>query len=174
MLKEQKPGEGYFSTFRRSKDPSIFIVVAEDTAALLGIVTAFLGVSLAVAFEAPAIDGIASCVIGAILIAVAILLVYESRGLILGESADADVVRSVRKLATSERSVQGVARLLTMQLGPRHVLLNMDIQFRSDISASALFEAVDGLEARIRQVHPEIRSIFLEIQALRGDRWPKR
>ncbi len=170
MLKNRKPGEGVFRTFQRSKDPSVFVVVAEDTAALLGIVTAFLGVILAVTFEAPRLDGIASMLIGIILIAVSTLLVYETRSLVMGESADPDLVRSVRAIADEESAVKGVPRLRTMQIGPRHVLLNMDVQFHHKISTDDLFGALDRVENRIREAHPEVRDIFLEIEALRGGR----
>ena len=168
MGKGKKPGEGWFRTFRRSKDPAVFIVVAEDTAALLGIVVAFLGVWLAVHLEAPWIDGAASIVIGVILVAVAILLVIESRALMMGESADGDIVRSVRAIATGDPCVEAIPRLLTMQLAPRRVLLNVDIRFRAGMTGSALIEAVDRLEARIREAHPEVGEIFIEIEALRG------
>ncbi|WP_128292552.1 cation diffusion facilitator family transporter [Afifella aestuarii] len=170
MLKERKPGEGYFSTFRRSKDPSVFIVVAEDTAALLGIIVAFVGVFLSVRFSAPEIDGVASIGIGIILIVVAILLVSESRGLIMGESADSDLIQSVRKIALSDPGVNSVPKLLTMQLGPRHVLLNMEMEFLPEVPAAGLYGVLDGVETRIREAHPQVRSIFLEIKALRSER----
>lgn len=118
MGKTKKPEESWFRTFRRSKDPAVFVVVAEDTAALLGIVVAFLGVMLSVRLGAPWIDGAASVVIGVILVAVAILLVVETRALVMGESADRDVVHSVREIAASDPCVQAIPRLLTMQLGP--------------------------------------------------------
>ena len=106
-------------------------------------------------------------VIGAILVAVAILLVYETRALMMGESADTDVVRSVRAIAENDPSVDGVARLLTMQLGPHRVLLNIDVQFRPHLSARELFDAVDRIEGRVRRAHPEMQDIFVEIEALR-------
>jgi cation diffusion facilitator family transporter len=168
MGRERAPGESWFRTFRRSKDPAIFVVVAEDTAALLGIVVAFVGVWLAVRLEAPWIDGMASMVIGVILIAVAILLVAETRMLVMGESADAEVVRAVRAIAERDPCVQAIPRLLTMQLGPRRVLLNLDVRFRPGLSGDALVEAVDRLEGRIREAHPEMREIFIEIEGLKG------
>ena len=168
MLKARKPGEGVFRTFQRSKDPTVFVVVAEDTAALLGIVAAFCGVILAVTFDAPRFDGIASMVIGAILIAVATLLVYETRSLIMGESADPDLIRSIRAIAMDEPCVRDVPKLRTMQIGPHHVLLNMDLRFHPEISTDELFGALDAVERRIRDVHPQVKDVFLEIEALRG------
>ena len=118
LMKNRKPGESWLSTFQRSRDPSVFVVVAEDTAALLGIIVALLGVVIAITFNAPAVDGIASIVIGLILISVASLLVYEARALVMGESVDPAIVSSVRALAASDKDVQGVPRLLTIQMGP--------------------------------------------------------
>lgn len=168
MLKERKPGESYFRTFRASKDPSVFIVLAEDTAALLGIVAAFFGVLLAVTFDLPELDGVASLVIGTILIAVASLLVYETRALMMGEGADRDLVGSVREIALSERLVTGVPKLLTMYLGPRHILLNMDVQFQPAITSDALFQAIDRMESNIRRAHPDVKNIFVEVEAFRS------
>ena len=83
------------------------------------------------------------------------------------ESADTDVVRSVRAIAENDPSVDGVARLLTMQLGPHRVLLNIDVQFRPHLSARELFDAIDRIEGRVRRAHPEMQDIFVEIEALR-------
>lgn len=170
LLEKRKPGDSLLTTFRKSKDPSVFVVVAEDSAALLGLVAAFAGVALAITLDMPVLDGVASIVIAIILIAVASLLVYESRALVMGETADSDLVRSVREIARREPGVAGVNRLLTMQLSPRHVLLNMDLQFQPDISGGALFSAIESTERRIREAHPEVRSIFVEVEAVRQSR----
>jgi cation diffusion facilitator family transporter len=167
MRRSAKPGKNLFSAFHDSKDPGVFTVVAEDTAALLGIAVAFGGVFLAHTLEVPFIDGIASIIIGLILIAVASVLVYESRGLILGETADPDIVRSVYEIAREEPDAEGARRVLTMQLGPDEVLVNMDIQFREGISGNALFKAVDSIERRVREKHPSVQHVFIEIEAVR-------
>ncbi len=168
LRKSAKPGESLIATFRNSKDPSVFMVVAEDTAAILGIVVAFVGITLAHMLQAPFIDGVASVVIGVILICVASLLVYESRGLILGETADPDIVKSVYQIAREEPATAGARRVLTMQLGPDEVLLNMDIEFNEGVSGSALFHAVDSIEKRIREKHPSVQHVFIEIEAIRA------
>ncbi|MDQ3196759.1 MAG: cation transporter, partial [Pseudomonadota bacterium] len=116
----------------------------------------------------PYLDGAASVTIGVILALVAVFLVYESRGLIIGESADSDIVRSVRELAESEPYVQSVERPLTMHLGPKNVLLNMRVAFKFGAAASDAAVAVDRLEARIRVKHPEIQHIFIEAEAFKN------
>lgn len=167
LLHHQQPDEGFWQTLRSSKDPSIYTVLGEDTAALLGIIVAFLGVFLGHRLDMPVLDGVASLVIGIILAIVAVFLAYESKGLIVGESADMHVVQRIRQVAKSDPAVAQVRDVLTMHFGPRDVLLNMDIEFRPNLSASELATAVDRLETNIRQEEPSIRRIFIEAEALK-------
>ncbi|WP_172331139.1 cation diffusion facilitator family transporter [Mangrovicoccus sp. HB161399] len=170
LRKARKNGESHFRAFRRSKDPSVYIVLAEDSAALVGIVAAAAGVWLSVTFDKPYFDGLASMVIGVVLIAVAALLVYETRSLIMGEAADPEVVASVRRIAMEEEAVAGVAHLLTMHFAPDQVLLNLELRFRPGVPAEKIFSTVERVEARIRRVHPQIGRIFVEAEAFRrGD-----
>ncbi len=153
-----------------SKDPTTFTVLFEDTAALLGLVVAFFGVLLGHLLEMPALDGIASVVIGIILGVVAIALAYESKGLLVGEGVDPEVARSIRELAEAESVVEHVAPPMTMYLGPHEVLLNLDIQFQQGTSAEQVEAAVDRLESTIRERHPAIKRIYIEAESLTGER----
>ena len=119
----------FWQALRSSKDPAVFTILAEDFAALAGIVVAFLGIYLGHLYANPYLDGVASVAIGVILALVAVFLVYESRGLIIGESADSEIVRSIHALAQADPDVQRVERPLTMHLGATKVLLNMRVQF---------------------------------------------
>ena len=110
--------------------------------------------------------GIASILIGLIMAAVAILLAYESKLLLVGESADAESVRSIRKLVEADPAVAHAGPPLTMHLGPEDVLLNLDVQFQDGLSTDELIQAVDRLEHNIREEHPEIRRIFIEVEML--------
>jgi len=159
---------GFWASLAASKDPSIVTVILEDTAALAGLVVAFAGVALAQWTGQPAFDGAASILIGILLAAVALFLARESRGLLVGESADADVVRSIRRIVGSDPAVVSAEPPLTMHLGPHEVLLNLELSFRSDLSAGEVFEAADRLRQRIRQEHPEIRRIFFEADSIAG------
>jgi cation diffusion facilitator family transporter len=153
-------------TVRASKDPSVFVVVFEDSAALSGLFVAFLGVFLGHYFHLPQLDGLASIVIGLILGVMAALLAYESRGLLLGESADQEIVRSIRQLAEDDEMVEKVQRPLTMHLGANEILLNLAVEFRQDLSAFELASAVDRLEKRIQEQYPEIKQIYIEAETL--------
>ena len=149
-----------------SKDPTTFTVMFEDTAALLGLLAAFLGVLASQLTGIAAFDGSASIVIGLILMVVALLLAYESRGLLVGEGADPETIQSIRELAESDPAVEQIDPPLTMYLGPHEVLLNLDIQFRRDATAADVEAAVDRLEKAIRRKHPEIQRIFIEAESL--------
>jgi cation diffusion facilitator family transporter len=162
QFRQTRGNRSILGALHQSKDPSLFTVVLEDTAALLGLVVAFFGVLLGHLLENPYLDGSASIVIGVILAAVAVFLAFESRGLLVGESADPAVVAGIRELALADADVVAVLRLLTMHLGPREVLLNLKLVFRPEMSLDDVSTAVDRLETRIRERYPEIWRIYVE------------
>ncbi len=166
QLRGSRPERSILQAARASKDPSNFTVLFEDSAAVLGVAIAFLGILLSQVLDSSYPDAVASILVGLVLFAVAVLLAYESKLLLVGESADAESVRSIRKLVESDPSVARSGPPLTMHLGPEDVLLNLDIQFHDGQSTADLIDAVDRLERRIREKHPEIRRIFLEIERL--------
>lgn len=161
-FRQTRGDRSILGALHHSKDPSLFTVVLEDTAALLGLFVAFCGVLLGHVLENPYLDGAASIVIGLILAAVAGFLAYESRGLLVGESAEPAVVAGISELVLGDVDVLHVARLLTMHMGPREVLLNLKLVFRPQLSADDVARAVDRLEARIRERYPEVRRIYVE------------
>lgn len=172
LLEKKNRNQGFWEALHASKNPAVFVVLAEDSAALAGILVAFLGVLLGHQLRSPYLDGAASVVIGLILTAVAGFLAYESRDLLVGESADEEVVQSIRKLAQADPAVVGVSRPLTMHFGPDQVLLNLDIEFESSLTASEVTAAVDRLEAIIRKERPSIKRIFIEAESLKGSGSP--
>ena len=168
LLNDRASKVGIFQAFRRSKDPSVFVVVGEDTAALLGILVAAGGVFLSHRLRAPWIDGSASIVIGLILAGVALMLVYESRALIVGETADPGLVRDVHAIAENDPAVLRARPPLTMQMSPDEVLINMDVEFHRHLSPGELISAIDRIETEIRERHPSVRRIFLEVDTVRA------
>lgn len=102
-----------------------------------------------------------------VLACVAVLLARESKGLLLGESMDPEIVSSVQRLSEGDPDVLAVKRPLTMHMGPRAVLLTMDVSFRADLTSAELSAAIDRLESKITQGHPEIRRIYIEAQSLK-------
>jgi cation diffusion facilitator family transporter len=158
--------QGVWQAIRASKDPTTFVVMFEDTAALLGLVAAFLGVFLAHRLDSPYMDGSASIVIGLILAAVAVFLAYESKSLLIGEGADRETLARIRALAEADDDVASVHDPLTMHFGPRTVLLTVDIEFRKGLSASDVHAAVARVERAIRTAYPRITRIFIESRPL--------
>jgi cation diffusion facilitator family transporter len=162
ILKVRCKGESLWQAIRRSKDPAVFTVLGEDSAALIGLVVAFLGVFLAHRFNMPTLDGIASIIIGAILIIVASFLAFESRDLIIGESADRAICESIRGVLESETAVAKVERLLTMHLGPRDVLVATEVGFDPALSVPDVEAAMNRIEQRIQDRCPVVGQIFIE------------
>lgn len=152
----------FWQSVRTSKDPTVFTVVFEDSAAILGLVLAFLGVWLGHRFENPFFDGGASIAIGVLLAGVAAFLAWESKGLLIGESADPEVLASIRRLATADPAVESVEPPMSMQLGPHEILVNLGVRFRSTLSAGEVEAAVDRLERKIQESHPDVKHITIE------------
>ncbi len=164
-FRTRQHGHGILETVRHSKDPTVFTVLFEDSAAMLGLVVAFLGLLIGELMELPVMDGVASVVIGLILAGTAALLAYETKGLLIGEAASPATVESVRRLVGRQRAIARINELRTMHLGPEDVLLNLSVDFEDGIDAEVVEAAVSELEDRIKNAHPEITKIFIEAQA---------
>jgi cation diffusion facilitator family transporter len=163
----QQPAESFWETLRTSKDASILAVFGENAADVLGIFLAFLGTLVSQLSHSRLPDLIASILIGVVLATVAIWLAYQSKSLLIGETADRDLVADVHRLVRNERDVTQAARPLTMQLGPRQVLLCLDVQFRPDLRAEELIQTIDDIEQKIHDAHPNVSNIFVEAERLK-------
>jgi cation diffusion facilitator family transporter len=166
--REKRAEEGWWRTFRRSKDPTVYTIVFEDAAAMLGLLLAFLGVFLGHHFNNVYFDGVASILIGITLAVVAVLLTWETRGLLVGEVADPAAVASMKQLAESDPNVERVDRPLTMQLGPHQILLTLDIKFRAGLTVEEIEKTVDRVEKKIQDKHRDVRRIFIEAESLKS------
>ncbi|MCU1266578.1 MAG: cation diffusion facilitator family transporter [Acidobacteria bacterium] len=159
--------QGIFQTIRTSKDPTTFTVLFEDTAALLGLLVAFAGIFLGHLLHNPYLDGAASIVIGLILGVVAAFLAFESKGLLIGEGVNPEVLASIRSLVRGDVAIEEVRKSLTMHFGPSEVLLTLDVRFKKHLKSNQIAAAIDRIEKQIREKHPEIRHIFIEAKSLR-------
>jgi cation diffusion facilitator family transporter len=156
---------GYLEAVRRSKDPALFTVLFEDTAAMLGIVVAFVGIWLGQVTGLIWMDGAASIIIGIILAVVAALLAYECKGLLVGEGASDDVVKSIRTLIEDHSADTTVNEFLTMQLGPNDVLVTISLDFAGNITAGDVERHVSEMESKIKSAHPDVKRVFIEAQS---------
>ena len=161
---------GLWKAVRASKDPSTFTVLFEDSAAMLGLLVAFLGIFFGQLLNNLYLDGVAAIIIGLILGVVAVLLAYESKGLLVGEGASRETVENICEIAGNDPAVERVMPPLTMHFGPQEVLLNLDIKFRNGISAEEIEASVDRMESEIRKRHPEIKRIFIEAESIMATR----
>jgi cation diffusion facilitator family transporter len=159
-----KGKQGYFEAFRRSKDPTTFTVLFEDTAALCGLFIALIGIYLAHALNIPELDGVASILIGVVLAVSAILLARETKGLLLGESADPQLRNNILLIAQEDQAVLSANGVLTEQMGAHQVLASLSLEFEDNLSSDDIEDCVNRIEAKIKQIHPEIVALFIKPQ----------
>ncbi|HJT29236.1 MAG TPA: cation diffusion facilitator family transporter [Pyrinomonadaceae bacterium] len=157
---------GVIEAIHDTKDPTTFTVLLEDSAALLGLIFAFVGIFLGSQLELPYLDGVASVLIGLLLCGVAVLMVYESKGLLIGEGLDRESLKSIRKLVKADPGVEWVGHLHTMYLGPHEVLLTIELRFHGHISSLEVRQAARRLRENIQSQDPDISRIFFGAEAL--------
>jgi divalent metal cation (Fe/Co/Zn/Cd) transporter len=160
-----KGPRGFLQAVRRSKDPTTFVVLFEDSAALAGILVAFLGIFLGQVTGWHWLDGLASVLIGLILGATAWLLAIETRGLLIGESAPPEVVATIRRLAGAVPDVDHVNEVLTLHMGPEYILVNLSLDFHDDRQADQVERAIAGLQTAIKGEMPLVKRVFVEVKA---------
>ncbi len=144
---------------RRSKDPTLFTVLAEDTAALIGLVIALAGVALSHILEMPSLDGWASVGIGLVLVGMAVFLMVETHGLLIGEAADPEIVAAITELARAEPGVLHINEVLTQHLGPSDILVNLSIDMADDLSAGDVESLVTRLDRALKARSPDVTRV---------------
>ncbi|SFL82500.1 cation diffusion facilitator family transporter [Methylorubrum salsuginis] len=152
------------TAIQRSKDPSLYTILVEDVAALIGLLIAMTGVVAAHLLDMPVLDGWASIGIGVVLIGMSIFLMFETHGLLIGEAADPEVVRSIDAAVREEPAVRHVNEVLTQHLGPSDILVNLSLDFADEIPAGEVEQTVGRLERRIKAKSPDVKRVFIEIQ----------
>jgi cation diffusion facilitator family transporter len=165
-LAKSKGKRSFWRALRESKDPSVFTVIAEDSAALSGLLIAALGVYFSHALEMPVLDGVASIAIGILLAFTACMLIYETRGLLIGEGIDKKMLETIKQLAAEDEAVGTVGSALSMYFGPENVLLVLDIQFEKRLSGSEVSDSIARIEQNIRSRYPEVKRIYVEATRL--------
>ena len=160
-------GLGFRQYLRESKDPTAKTVLFEDSAALVGIVIAAIGLVLTdyqVGGAAGAYwDGLASIVIGLVLAVVAFVLARSSRGLLLGEAANPKVLAKIKQAIEGHPNVERLVELLTMHLAPKQILINAHVQLRPELRTGDIEKSVREIEDRIKSAEPKVEMMFLEV-----------
>ncbi|WP_455210680.1 cation diffusion facilitator family transporter [Kaarinaea lacus] len=155
---------GYIEAVQRGKDPTMFVVLFEDSAAMLGLLIALGGILLGDLTGILYFDGIASILIGLILAGTAVWLAYETKGLLIGESANKKVVEGIRTVVLNAGPVQHVNEVLTMHMGPEFILVNISVDFTDGTVAEEIEKAIDKLDWEIKQQFPNVKRVFIEAE----------
>lgn len=169
-FRRRKGRWGYVEAVMRGKDPSFFLVLFEDTAALLGLAVAFLGIWLTEVTGIPYFDGAASVMIAMILGVTASWLAFETKGLLIGESANSSVIRGIREIAARHREVCHVNEVLTMHMGPNFILVNLSIDFENQVSAAEVEAVTEVMDKEIKAAYPQVKRVFIEAEARQDSR----
>ena len=169
VFRKAKGKRGVIEALHKSKDPSTFMVFFEDSADVLGLAIAFLGIFIGHQLNNPYLDGVASITIGLVLGLMSFFLAYESKGLLIGEGVDCDTLRRIRTLVEKDPAVEHVSRLLTMHFGPHEVMLVLEVKFRDELSAVGVRGAIRRLQKSVRREHPDITRIFFASESVAQD-----
>ena len=161
-----KGDKGAWEYIKVAKDPSLYTVVLEDSAAMLGLVFAFLGVFLGHLFQNPYLDGAASIAIGLLLTAVAFFLAFETKGLLLGEGVDTETLADIRRRVESDPAVDRAGDILTMYIGPYELLVNLGVAFTPGTTAEQMHEAIHRIEKDLVAAYPECTRVYIEAESV--------
>ena len=162
---KSKGQQGYLEAIRRGKDPGMFVVLLEDLAALLGLMVAVVGIAVSQFTGNYVFDGIASIGIGIILAAIAALLAFETKGLLIGESANQDVVDGIGRVVNKYRGVERVNEVLTMHIGPEYILVNLSVEFNDEIRTGKMEDVISKIDREIKQKYKNVKRVFIEAES---------
>jgi len=171
---KERGRRNWLTAVRQSKDPTVFTVLFEDTAALLGLIVALVGVFLSETLDMPVIDGVASVGVGVILAVTSAFLAWESQSLLTGEAASHDTRVGINKIARAEKGVVALNQALTMHFGPNDVFVALSLDFDDSLTAAEVEATVTRLEQAIKAEHPDVTRLFIEAQSFDADRRGRR
>jgi divalent metal cation (Fe/Co/Zn/Cd) transporter len=164
-FRKRKRGRSLWRAVRESKDPPAFMVLFEDSAALIGIAIAFVGIWISKHYHLPVVDGAASVLIGLVLAGAALIVARESKGLLIGEQASQRICQSILDLASTEAGVEKASGPFTIHLAPDEIVAALDLEFCDDFRAPQIERSVESLERRVRDKHPEVVALFVKPKA---------
>ncbi len=164
-FKQTKGKLGYIEAVQRAKDPSIFVVLFEDSAAMLGLLVALIATILTQITGNLYFDGIASIIIGFILAGTALWLAFETKSLLIGESANIHVVNGIKNIIRTYDKIEHVNEVLTIHMGPEFILVNISVEFRDKATATEIEDTVSQLDAEIKNEFENVKRIFIEGEA---------
>lgn len=161
-------GRHWWTAVTEAKDPVLYTVLFEDTAALLGLVVALVGLVLAELLGIPELDGIASILIGIILVIASAILAKETMGLIIGEAALPGVVGDIEGLLRSDDGVEDVRDIASVHLGPHDIVVTAAVDFRDSLNAADVERIIAGLTAKVQAAQPDVKRLFIAPTSFKG------
>ena len=164
-FRKSKGKLGTLEAVRHGKDPTLFVVLFEDSAAMLGLVVAMIGIALVQITGNPYFDGAASVIIGLILGAVAVWLAWETHGLLIGEAAAKPVRDEIARIVMSQSGIKHMNELLTMHVGPEAILVTLSVDFEDGLPSEAVESTVAELNREIHDAFPEVSRVFIEAES---------
>jgi len=165
-FRHNKGDNGYIKAINQAKDPSVLVVLFEDSAALLGLLVALIGIGLTQLTGSIYFDGSASILIGFILIGTAIWLARETKGLLIGESAEPQIVQGIHEMVQGNPIIEAVNEILTMHMGPDFILVTLSADFIDSASAADVEEQVAKLDQQIKTRFPRVKRVFIEAEKM--------
>jgi cation diffusion facilitator family transporter len=171
-FRNAKGKQGYFSAFKASKDPSLFIVLFEDGAAIIGLMIATIGIITAQIFNMPSLDGVGSIGISLVLVTSSMLLARETKQLLIGEAASPFVRESILRIAEADPEVRSANGVFTIQMGPSQVLAALSAKFHDGLTTEQIELCIGRIEAAIKQAHLDVMIVFIKPQT--AETWATR
>lgn len=165
-VNKSRGDKGVFEYIRHSTSPTNITVLLEDAAAELGMIIALLGISLSLWLDIPELDSIASIIIGLLMAVIAVLLLRETRSLLIGEGLRREEIEDIVYIVESDLAVIKCGRVLSMYMGPNDMLLTLDVTFDDELDEGDVLQAIDRIEAALFEDYPQCSAIFIEVESL--------
>lgn len=157
-----------YEAVRGGKDPTLFLVLFEDSAAMAGLIVAGVGIFLGQVTGNVYFDGLASVLIGVILALTAVVLAVKTKGLLIGESAEPEIIEGIRGLVQAEPAVEHVNEVITLHMGPEFIVVNLSVDFRDGVPSEEIEKTVTRVTGELKNRFPRVRRVFLEAEKRRA------
>ncbi|NNG13664.1 MAG: cation transporter [Gammaproteobacteria bacterium] len=158
-------GRSTLDAVKHSKDPTLFVILFEDSAAILGLIVALLGILLSQLTGLLWLDGLASVIIGFILAGTAFWLAYETKSLLIGESAEPEVVEGIRRLLGQHDEIENINEILTLHMGPEYILVTLSVDFNNNINAGQVENIIETIDKNIKRDWPLVKRVYIEAES---------
>ncbi len=162
----KKHSRGFITAMAQSKDAATIAVIIENSAAVIGLVIALIGITFTYHYDNPIFDAWASILIGILLVAVSIFMAVETKHLLIGESATAEVLKSIETIFDQYDSLEAFGNIKTMHLGPDEILLGANINFKDELSVKEIEPIIQEIKQKVMAKNPDIKHVFIETDSI--------